>query len=96
MPSLTQASGQHAEPSDTSLEQAPRPLGLSDRPYQFEVIPQVCLIGDVCHFLQMSERQVYRLLSQRKLALVELDLDSTRRFTGESVARVIRQRKASR
>lgn len=66
----------------------------ADRPLQFETIPNVCLVADVCRILKFSERQFYRLMAQRKLALVEMaPFDSTRRFTGESVARVIRLRR---
>lgn len=65
----------------------------TDRPVQFEVIPQVCLIADVCRILRVSESQFFRLMARRKLALVELQrFDRHRRFTGESVARVIRMR----
>lgn len=65
----------------------------SDRPLQFEVIPQVCLIADVCHFLRLSKRQFHYLMARQQLALVELaPMDATRRFTGESVAFEIKRR----
>lgn len=77
-----------------SAEQADRNPHLSDRATQFEVIPQVCLIEDVCRLLRLSERQFHYLMARHALALVELQkFDRRRRFTGESVARVIRQRK---
>lgn len=61
-------------------------------PYQFQVIPQVCLVRDVCAILQLSEAQFYRLLRARKLALREVrGLDSTHRYTGESVAAEIKR-----
>ncbi len=64
---------------------------VSDRALQFETIPQVCLIADVCRLLRISERQFHYWMARRVLALVELPrLDHKRRFTGESVARVIR------
>lgn len=64
---------------------------VSDRALQFQVIPQVCLIADVCRILRLSESQFFRLMARRELALVELPrLDRHRRFTGDSVARVIR------
>jgi hypothetical protein len=64
---------------------------VSDRPTQFETIPQVCLIDDVCRLLRISERQFHYLMARRVLALAELPrFDRKRRFTGESVARVIR------
>lgn len=72
----------------------PGTLQTSDRPLQFEVIPHVCSIADVCRLLLLSESQFFRLMARKRLALAELDLgDSKRRFTGESVARVIRMRK---
>lgn len=72
----------------------PEPLELSDRSTQFQVIPQVCLIEDVCRLLRVSESQFFRLMARRALALAELPrFDRKRRFTGESVARVIRMRK---
>lgn len=67
---------------------------VTNNPYQFVTIPQVCLIADVCRLLRLSESQFFRLMAQRKLALVELPKwDRHRRFTGESVARVIRMRR---
>ncbi len=64
---------------------------VSDRATQFETIPHVCLIADVCRLLRLSERQFHYLMARRELALVELPrFDRKRRFTGESVARVIR------
>lgn len=67
---------------------------MSDRATQFEVIPQVCLIADVCRLLRISERQFHYLEARHKLALTEMErFDRKRRFTGESVARVIRMRK---
>jgi len=75
-------------------EQADRPLDLSDRATQFQVIPQVCLIDDVCRLLRISKRQFGYLMARRQLALQELPrFDRKRRFTGESVARVIRMRR---
>lgn len=63
---------------------------VSDRPYQFEVIPHVCLIADVCRILRISERQFHYLMARKTLSLAEIHIDSTRRFTGDSVARTIR------
>lgn len=64
---------------------------VSDRPLQFQTIPQVCLIADVCRFLRVSERQFHYLMARHQLALVELTkIDKRRRFTGESVARQIK------
>lgn len=78
-----------------TAEQPVRPVDSSDRPLQFELIPNVCLIADVCHHLRISESQFFRLMDRRELALVELPKwDRRRRFTGESVARVIRMRGA--
>jgi hypothetical protein len=75
-------------------EQQTRPLDTSDRPLQFERIPNVCLVADVCRILQMSERQFRYVMARQQLALVELPRwDRYRRFTGESVARVCRMRK---
>lgn len=66
---------------------------VSDRPLQFELIPLVCLVSDVCHHLRLSETQFYRLMARKALALVELQpLDSTRRFSGESLAFEIKRR----
>ncbi len=66
---------------------------VSDRALQFETIPHVCLIADVCRLLRISERQFNYLMARRALALVELPrFDRKRRFTGESLARVIRGR----
>lgn len=63
-----------------------------DRPYQFEVIPQICLLKDVAHHLRMSERQLLYMLKRKDLALVELArIDRVRRFTGESVVREIKR-----
>lgn len=63
-----------------------RARDLSDRPLQFEVIPNVCLIADVCRILRISERQFHYLDARKALALVELRrLSRVRRFTGESV-----------
>lgn len=65
----------------------------SDRATQFQVIPQVCLVGDVCRILRLSTRQFHYLMARHELALSELPrFDRRRRFTGESVARVIRMR----
>lgn len=67
----------------------------SDRPCQHPTIPNVCTIAEVCDILRLSQSQFFRLMAQRKLALVELPKwDRHRRFTGESVARVIRMRRA--
>lgn len=76
-------------PIGADVQQSARPR-TSDRPLQFELIPQVCTIADVCHFLQVSERQFHYLMARKKLPLAEVDIDSTRRFTGESLARTIR------
>lgn len=66
---------------------------VSDRPLQFERIPNVCLIGDVCRILRISESRFFRLMQHKELALVELRrLGRRRRFTGESVAREARRR----
>lgn len=84
---------QAAEAGTPSPEQGSRPLDVSDRATQFQVIPQVCLIEDVCRILRLSQSQFFRLMARRDLALVEMKkLDRHRRFTGESVARVIRMK----
>jgi hypothetical protein len=77
-------------------EQPARPLHTGDRPTQFELIPHVCLIADVCRILRLSERQFHRLMTRQQLALVELPRwDRHRRFSGESVARCVRMRKVA-
>lgn len=69
---------------------------LSDRATQFQVIPQVCLIADVCRLLRISTRQFHYLMDRHELALTEMKrFDRKRRFTGESVARIIRMRERS-
>lgn len=74
-------------------ERQDRPFQVSDRPLQFEVIPLVCLVDDICHHLRLSERQFYRLMEKRELCLSELEpIDRVRRFTGESVAFEIKRR----
>jgi hypothetical protein len=74
-------------------ERASRAADLSDRALQFEVIPNVCLIPDVCRILRISRRQFEYLDARRELAIVELRrLDRKRRFSGESVAREARRR----
>lgn len=66
---------------------------LSDRPLQFETIPNVCTIADVCRCLRISERQFHYLMARKQLALVELRrLAKCRRFTGESVRLEARRR----
>lgn len=80
-----------AEPLES--ERTARVFHVSDRPLQFEVIPLVCLVSDVCHHLRLSPRQFHYLMARKELALVELDaLDRQRRFTGESVAFEIKRR----
>jgi hypothetical protein len=79
---------------DPETEQEARARDTSDRPFQFERIPNVCLVADVCRILRLSRSQFFRLLAAKQLALVEIRLDATRRWTGESVARVCRMRKA--
>lgn len=76
-------------------EQAIGPLDTSDRPCQFERIPTVCLIADVCRILRIGESTFHRLMARKRLALVEIKIDRTRRFTGESVARVLRTLRTS-
>lgn len=84
---------QALEAAPSSTEQRIGPPDVSDRATQFQVIPQVCLIADVCRILRLSETQFFRLMARHELALVELKrFDRRRRFTGESVARVIRMR----
>lgn len=64
---------------------------VSDRPFQFKTIPQVCFIADVCEHLRLSERQFHYLMARKQLAIVELvKIDKRRRFTGESVVRQIK------
>lgn len=85
---------QLAEPLATETEPLLTPVNVSDRATQFQVIPQVCLTADVCRILRLSERQFFYLMARGELALSELPrFDRKRRFTGESVARVIRMRK---
>lgn len=82
-----------AEHPDPQAVEHLGPARVSDRPLQFELIPQVCLVADVCHFLRISESSFHRLMKAGELALVELrPLDSTRRFTGASVAFEIKRR----
>lgn len=81
------------QPLTPQPEHVDRALDLSDRATQFQIIPQVCLIADVCRILRLSVRQFHKLMGKHALALVELPrFDRRRRFTGESVARVIRMR----
>ncbi len=69
-----------------------RRFDVSDRPFQFAVIPQVCTFAQVAELLAVSERQLHYLLARKKLALAEVTgLDKKRRFTGESVAREIKR-----
>jgi hypothetical protein len=90
---LSHTAEQIADTRTPTSEQVSRPLGLSDRAFQFEVIPNVCLVEDVCRILRFSERQFSRLMRQKALPLVEIHIDSTRRFTGESVARAAKLRR---
>jgi hypothetical protein len=76
-----------------SAEQDARALNVSDRSLQFEVIPNVCTIADVCRILQISERKFFYLMVRKDLALVELRrVGRVRRFTGESVRFEARRR----
>ncbi len=87
--------GEVGEPR--TADETGRLLYVSDRPLQFELIPQVCLIDDICHHLRISDTQFYRLMQRGDLALVELEpMDSTRRFTGESLAFEIKRRSRRR
>jgi hypothetical protein len=86
-------SEQVAQGPRLETEQRVRRFDVAERPLQFEVIPIVCLVSEVCHFLRISPSQFHRLMARKALALVELEpLDSTRRFTGESVKREIERR----
>lgn len=81
------------QPVAAEPEQVSSSLDLSDRATQFQVIPQVCLIADVCRLLRISTRQFHYLMDRHELALTEMKrFDRKRRFTGESVARIIRMR----
>lgn len=78
--------------ADVQTERGSRRFDVADRPFQFEVIPQVCTVAEVCHFLRISPRQFSRLMARRVLALAEVKgLDTNRRFTGESVAKEIKR-----
>lgn len=56
-------------------------------------IPAVCTVPDVLRILQISRRTFERAMVKHRLPLVELQaIDSRRRFTGDSVARIQRGR----
>lgn len=94
--SRLQAINARAEAHADLDQPAHQPFETADRPFQFETIPTVCLITDVCRILKLSPRQFRYLMARRALALVELPAwDRKRRFSGESVARVARMRKVS-
>lgn len=55
--------------------------------------PRACTISDVLHELRMSRSTFDRLMKRRELALVELErLGRVRRFTRDSLNRVLRSR----
>lgn len=82
-----------ASSTEQSLRDEHVPDVLSDRALQFETIPNVCTIADVCRCLRISERQFHYLMARKELALVELRrITRRRRFTGESVRLEARRR----
>lgn len=58
-----------------------------------EAVPKVCRVDDVLRHLRMSRRTFERLMARHALPLVELErFGRVRRFTGESLERVLRGR----
>ncbi len=83
---------QIAQDEAVQPEHGARRFDVSDRPFQFPLIPLVCTLAETAALLRMSERQLEYMLARKQLALAELArIDRKRRFTGESIAREIKR-----